>query len=56
MWFHVNKDNARSRKAMEKIGGRLTDQIDLTVMAGREVRHVVYEITRESFARGPLSL
>ena len=54
--FRVGETNVRSRRAMEKIGGRLTDQIDLTVMAGREVRHVVYEITRESFGIGPLSL
>jgi RimJ/RimL family protein N-acetyltransferase len=54
--FRVGETNLRSRRAMEKIGGRLTDQIDLTLMAGREVRHVVYEITRDGFASGPLSL
>ena len=54
--FRVGETNVRSRRAMEKIGGLLTDRIDLTLMAGREVRHVVYEITRESFGLGPLSL
>ena len=54
--FRVGETNWRSRRAMEKVGGRLTDAIDFTQMAGREVRHVVYEITRASFARGPLSL
>jgi RimJ/RimL family protein N-acetyltransferase len=54
--FRVGETNLRSRRAMEKIGGRLIDAIDYTQMAGREVAHVVYVITRESFARGPLSL
>ena len=53
--FRVGETNVRSRRAMEKIGGRLTDEIDITHLAGRDVRHVVYEITRESFASGPLS-
>jgi RimJ/RimL family protein N-acetyltransferase len=52
--FRVDETNLRSRRAMEKIGGRLTEAIEYTQMAGREVRHVVYEITRESFASGPL--
>jgi RimJ/RimL family protein N-acetyltransferase len=54
--FHVGETNWRSRRAMEKIGGRLTDEIYIFHAIGREFRHVVYEITRESFAAGPLSL
>jgi RimJ/RimL family protein N-acetyltransferase len=53
--FRVGEANLRSRRAMEKIGGRLTDTIEYTQMAGREVRHVVYEIDREGFASGPLN-
>jgi RimJ/RimL family protein N-acetyltransferase len=53
--FRVGETNLRSRRAMEKIGGRLTDTIDRTQIAGREVRHVVYEIDRDSFASGPLN-
>ena len=53
--FRVGETNWRSRGAMEKIGGRLTDAINHTQMAGREAAHVVYEITRESFATGPLN-
>lgn len=53
--FRVGETNWRSRRAMEKIGGRLTNQRDVTLLAGREVVHVVYEITRESFAMGPLA-
>ncbi|MXO61322.1 GNAT family N-acetyltransferase [Altererythrobacter salegens] len=53
--FRVGEDNVISRKAMEHIGGRLTDQIDMTDTPNGPVAHVVYEITRESFATGPLS-
>jgi len=53
--FRVGESNWRSRRAMEKIGGLLTDAIDYSQMAGREVAHVVYEITRDSFAAGPLA-
>lgn len=53
--FRVGETNWRSRRAMEKIGGQLTDAVDIYDMAGREIVHVVYEITRESFAKGPLA-
>lgn len=53
--FRVGEGNLRSRRAMEKIGGRLTDESSLVETASGLVRHVVYEIDRESFARGPLS-
>ena len=54
--FRVGEDNLRSRAAMEKIGGQLTDETTITERAGVGVVHVTYEITRESFANGPLSL
>ncbi len=53
--FRVGEDNLRSRRAMEKIGGQLTDETTITERAGRGVVHVTYEITRESFAAGPLN-
>ena len=53
--FKVGADNVISRKAMANIGGRLTDVTWFEVRAGRPVRHVLYEITRESFAQGPLA-
>ena len=53
--FRIGETNVRSRMAMERIGGRLTDLVEASVYRGRPVRHVVYEITRESFANGPLS-
>jgi RimJ/RimL family protein N-acetyltransferase len=54
--FRIGETNLRSRRAMEKIGGQLTDAVDYSQMAGREVAHVVYEITAKSFADGPLAL
>ena len=53
--FRVGEDNWRSRRAMEKIGGRLTDETTITERAGVGVVHVTYEITRASFANGPLN-
>lgn len=53
--FLVGEDNARSRRALDKIGAVLTDRIEETVVAGRSVRHVVYAIDRAGFARGPLA-
>ena len=55
VWFRVGETNLRSRRAMEKIGGRLTAATETIEMAGAPVTHVIYEITRESFANGPLS-
>ena len=52
--FRVGETNWRSRRAMEKIGGRLIDETETAIMAGAPVVHVIYEITRESFACGPL--
>ena len=52
--FAVGEENWRSRKAMEKIGGRLTNREDIREMAGGLIRHVHYVITRADFASGPL--
>ena len=54
--FRIGENNLRSRRAMEKIGGRLSDRDGGVIdSVSGPVRHVVYEITRESFAAGPLS-
>jgi RimJ/RimL family protein N-acetyltransferase len=53
--FRVGETNLRSRRAMEKIGGRLSERDEVIDMAGKLVRHVIYEIDRDSFASGPLS-
>ena len=52
--FRVGEANVRSRAAMVKIGGRLSDRTDLTEFRGKQVRHVIYEIDRAGFASGPL--
>ena len=53
--FRVGADNVISRKAMANIGGRLTGATYFEERAGRPVEHVVFEITREGFAEGPLA-
>ncbi|CDO38287.1 GNAT family N-acetyltransferase [Novosphingobium sp. KN65.2] len=54
--FQVGADNAISRKAMANIGGRLVPgRMRSYERCGVTVDHVIYEITRESFAQGPLS-
>jgi RimJ/RimL family protein N-acetyltransferase len=53
--FRVGAENAISRGAMKNIGGRLTDETFVVERAGRPVEHVIYEITRADFAKGPLA-
>lgn len=54
--FRVGATNLRSRRAMEKIGGRLIDlTLDVPYPDGRVVPHVFYVIDREGFASGPLA-
>ena len=52
--FLVGEANLRSRRAMEKIGGRLTNRRQDWDMAGESVSHLIYAIDRDDFARGPL--
>lgn len=53
--FQIGAANIRSRRAIEKIGARLTDRTVFAEMAGASVEHVFYEIDRRDFANGPLS-
>ncbi|MDN3646245.1 GNAT family N-acetyltransferase [Pontixanthobacter aestiaquae] len=53
--FRVGESNHRSRKAMEKIGGALTDETYVAQLPDGPAVHVIYAITRESFANGPLA-
>ena len=53
--FRVGADNLISRKAMTKIGGRLTGETWVEDRVGRPIEHVMFEIDRESFAAGPLA-
>ena len=54
--FLVGENNLRSRRAMEKIGGQLTNREHFAENAGTMVRHVIYSIDRASFASGPLAV
>ena len=53
--FRVGETNVVSRGAMKNIGGQLTDRTEVKEMAGESVVHVIYEIDRTGFARGPLA-
>ncbi len=53
--FRVGETNYRSRQALENIGAVRTRRTDLQLYQGKRLIHIVYEITRESFASGPLS-
>jgi RimJ/RimL family protein N-acetyltransferase len=49
--FLVASSNARSRKAMEKVGARLTGRVETRNIQGAFIDHVVYEIRRERALR-----
>ena len=54
--FLVGDTNIRSRRAMEKIGGRLDPaRVHDAQLSTGVVRHVTYVIDAESFAAGPLA-
>ncbi len=54
--FAVGETNTRSRRALERIGARLTDRREERVMAGGLViPHLTYVITRADFKEGPLT-
>lgn len=50
--FRVGRDNVRSRRAMEKIGGVLIPWEETVTALGRDMPFIAYEITREGFAAG----
>lgn len=54
--FRIGESNLRSRRAMEKIGGVLTEAREVVEGPTGPIVHVTYAITRDSFATGPLSL
>lgn len=45
--FRVGETNLRSRRAIEKIGGRLTERTEMATIGGEPVRHLVYAIRRD---------
>ncbi len=52
--FRVGETNYRSRIALENIGAQRTDRTELDRYQGKRVLHLVYAITAEEFAVGPL--
>jgi N-acetyltransferase len=44
--FLVGASNVRSRKALEKIGGVLTDRRDTKTVRGKVIEHVIYQISK----------
>ena len=53
--FRIGETNLRSRRAMEKIGGRLIDRAETVMLHGAPVTRVTYAITRDDWARSPTS-
>ena len=53
--FRVGETNYRSRIALEKIGAERTDRTELDRYQGKRVLRLVYAISREGFADGPLA-
>ena len=53
--FRIGETNWRSRRALEKIGGKLTDRTQVADMARGQAVHVIYRIDRAAFACGPLA-
>ena len=45
VWFHAGKDNLRSRRAMEKIGGQWSHE-GIKTMFGKSVDYVFYKIDK----------
>ena len=45
VWFHVGKNNMRSRKAMEKIGGVFSHE-DVKTMFGKTIDYVFFKIDK----------
>lgn len=52
--FRVGEANWRSRTALENIGARQTRRTELSRYQGKRVLHLVYAISRDDFAQGPL--
>ena len=44
--FLIGDTNIRSRRAIERVGGKLTDRVHRTEMAGKTAVHVIYVIDR----------
>jgi RimJ/RimL family protein N-acetyltransferase len=52
--FWVGETNWRSQRAMEKIGGVRRAGLFPRTLGGVEYRHVMFEIRKDAYGRGPL--
>jgi RimJ/RimL family protein N-acetyltransferase len=50
--FRVGETNYRSRIALENIGAERSRRTELSQYQGKRVLHIVYELTRDDFAKG----
>jgi RimJ/RimL family protein N-acetyltransferase len=48
--FLVGAANIRSRKALEKIGAQLTDRRKMVTLHGRQIDHVLYQISKPALS------
>lgn len=53
--FLIGETNLRSRRAMDKIGGVMTDRHHDAMLNGTPVRHMIYAIDAAAFAAGPMA-
>lgn len=53
--FWAWQENARSCRALEKIGARLVERIEPVEIAGKSFPHRVFEVALADFERGPLA-
>jgi N-acetyltransferase len=54
--FRVGETNARSRRAMEKIGGVRIEWDEVLPIFGRNAVYIAYEIRRDAFVDGSLAV
>lgn len=47
--FYINKDNVRSRKAVEKLGGMLITHLDAQLLDARSDVAVIYKIDKNAY-------
>ena len=47
--FHVGKDNIRSQKAMEKLGAKKVDEVNVSYAYEPERLNVVFEILKADY-------
>lgn len=49
VYFHVGKDNIRSQRAMEKLGAKRVNELNVAYFGEPEKLNVVFEITKQNY-------